>query len=93
MPEVNENEEVTVRSIYSKAIYARDSQMDRKVYQRANNVLPVNEPNSEDDDTEPVVVNPDNTEPTEPTDNQGGENTEPTEPSEPTDNPTTEPGE
>ena len=90
MPEVNENEEVTVRSIYSKAIYARDSQMDRKVYQRANNVLPVNEPNSEDDDTEPVVVNPDNTEPTEPsepTDNQGGENTEPT------DNPTTEPGE
>ena len=64
MPEVNENEEVTVRSIYSKAIYARDSQMDRKVYQRANNVLPVNEPNSEDDEKQEVV----------PDDNQGGEN-------------------
>ena len=64
MPEVNENEEVTVRSIYSKAIYARDSQMDRKVYQRANNVLPVNEPNSEDDGKQEEV----------PGDNQGGEN-------------------
>lgn len=77
MPEVNENEEVTVRSIYSKAIYARDSQMDRKVYQRANNVLPVNEPNPEDDGKQEEV----------PGDNQGGENTEPAV------NPTTEPGE
>lgn len=68
MPEVNENEEVTVRSIYSKAIYARDSQMDRKVYQRANNVLPVNEPNPSDenpDENQEVVVPDENTEPTD----------------------------
>ena len=80
MPEVNENEEVTVRSIYSKAIYARDSQMDRKVYQRANNVLPVNEPNPSDE-------NPDEN----PDENQ--ESVVPGENTEPTDNPTTEPGE
>lgn len=41
MPEVNE--EVKVRSIYSKAIYSRENQTGRKVYQRANNVLPVTE--------------------------------------------------
>lgn len=32
------------RKIYEKAIYSRPQQMDRKVYQRANNVLPVTEP-------------------------------------------------
>lgn len=32
------------RKIYEKAIYSREKQMDRKVYQRANNVLPINEP-------------------------------------------------
>jgi len=31
------------RKIYEKAIYGRDKQLDRKVYQRANNVLPVND--------------------------------------------------
>jgi hypothetical protein len=34
------------RKIYEKAIYERDKQMDRKVYQRANNVLPVTEQNN-----------------------------------------------
>lgn len=32
------------RKIYENAIYTRAKQMDRKVYQRANNVLPVTEP-------------------------------------------------
>lgn len=35
------------RSIYEKAIYTREKQMDRKVYQRANNVLPVTEQTTE----------------------------------------------
>ena len=34
------------RKIYEKAIYSRESQMTRKVYERANNVLPVYEPST-----------------------------------------------
>lgn len=33
--------ETVTRAIYNKAIYHREQQMDRKVYQRARNVLPV----------------------------------------------------
>ena len=32
------------RAIYDKAIYHREQQMDRKVYDRARNVLPVEPP-------------------------------------------------
>ncbi|MBO7042957.1 hypothetical protein J6W34_00040 [bacterium] len=93
------NEEVVTRSIYNKAIYSRDSQMDRKVYQRANNVLPVNEPNEEE---APVVdENTGNNENSGSENTGNNDNTEPTveTPSEPTepgnDNPPAEeqPGE
>lgn len=42
-----DNETVSTRKIYEKAIYSREKQMDRKVYQRANNVLPTTEPEPE----------------------------------------------
>lgn len=89
------NEEVVTRSIYNKAIYSRDSQMDRKVYQRANNVLPVNEPNEEevpvvDENTgnneNPGSENTGNNENTGSENTGNNDNTEPTveTPSEPT---------
>lgn len=43
------------RKIYENAIYSREKQMDRKVYQRANNVLPVTEQTTEN--TEPATEN------------------------------------
>lgn len=44
-----------VRKIYENAIYLRKKQNTRKVYQRSNNVLPIEVPGAGEED-----INPDN---------------------------------